>query len=1306
MVDEQSTRCFVDNQLLKKLGISAPHLKYSLRTLSGLTTNVDGQAVANLQVRAARHKKWHSLPVTLTSPLIPDTRHERATTEIVQQLRHLAHYAGNFLPEDDVPETLLLIGADCGDLMKSRSVGSVSPVAHITPLGWAVVGPVPRTLVPEQCLARNAHGTHTLRSSVIDTVFEVTPEFLKRHEKWVPKNGVFETKEDDDVETWSEENERFMDILKAGTKIEENGQLSLPLPFKSDEPAMPNNCSAVYQRTSCMLNKLLNSKDKLPKVTKAMQNYIDRKHVELVPAGELTPSSNQANWIPIFSVSRADKDTDRLVFDCSAVYGGTSLNANLYTGPDLNNSLRGVLLRFREQAYAFCIDIEHMYNCFLVQEKFRDFLRFFWWKNNVPGAPVVQYRSVVHLFGASCSPAIAMFCMKVIAAIELQQGNITEAEAQFLVRSFYVDDGLDSFTDEDCAMELINKMRTMLLKYGLKLHKVKSNSDKVRNAFTEAEASKLIVLVPDHTPRALGVSWDVSSDQLVIPLKLPDRPFTRRGVLATTNTLFDPQGLCGPILLEARLLQRDIFSRHPLQSKSDWDAPLPGADEVRWHQWMEQFKAGSSLAIPRTLMPKNAQPTRVELHVFADASQEAIGCVIYLRTLTSTGAYHVVLVSGCSKVAPKAATTIPRLELCAALEAVLHAQGVVRELRIKLDAIHYYSDSNIVLGYLTNTTRSFTRYVTRRVEAIKRIAPAEQWQYIATDVNPADIATRPTSPQQLQESAWFVGPKFLHNPDFACTSTKITGDLPETLPVTSCRVEVTTTAPLITLVERLSIWSLIVRVMQKVVKFARVLRDRVNLRHRSYVPRDPEITAQEAEKLIFRSSQVQAFPEVFDQHGHASQSRLRHLPDEHPLSGVSPFFDPEGLLRVGGRLRNSISQFEVKHPLILSQSSVVTQRYAEHIHRRSAHQGRLITLSQLRLGGVFILKGRALVASLINQCIVCRRLRGATSSQLMADLPPERLEECAPFDHIGIDVFGPYYVHDGVSTRRTSATKKVFVLVVNCLASRAIHLEPLAAMDTVAMINALRRVFAVRGLCKSIRSDHGSNFIGVLGQSLDFQAVQRDAIARGITWSLNPVGASHFGGYYERKIGSVRRILEATLSVRSVALSRDALYTLLQEAAHIVNSTPLYLSDDSPDEPLPVSPLMLLTLKSADAPTTLDSFTERDLLAYGKRRWRRVQYLADHFWALWKRDYIQNLTSKRKCLKVKINLKAGDLVLIRDKNAPRGQWRTGIVSSTVPSLDGLVRHVIVSHVDGHGKRRDTEKAITDLVLLTRPASPE
>ena len=88
-------------------------------------------------------------------------------------------------------------------------------------------------------------------------------------------------------------------------------------------------------------------------------------------------TSGAIHWyVPIFPVIHPKKLKVRLVYDASASYQGTSLNDKLLVGPDLNNGLRGVLLRFREEKIAFAADIQSMFNNFLVPPEDKDYLRF------------------------------------------------------------------------------------------------------------------------------------------------------------------------------------------------------------------------------------------------------------------------------------------------------------------------------------------------------------------------------------------------------------------------------------------------------------------------------------------------------------------------------------------------------------------------------------------------------------------------------------------------------------------------------------------------------------------------------------------------------------------------------------------------------------------------------------------------------------------------------------------------------------------------------------------------------------------
>ena len=345
-----------------------------------------------------------------------------------------------------------------------------------------------------------------------------------------------------------------------------------------------------------------------------------------------------------------------------------------------------------------------------------------------------------------------------------------------------------------------------------------------------------------------------------------------------------------------------------------------------------------------------------------------------------------------------------------------------------------------------------------------------------------------------------------------------------------------------------------------------------------------------------------------------------------------------------------------------------------------------------------------MIRNFINNCVTCRKLRGLTSIQLMADLPVERLEDVPIFSHIGLDVFGPWYIHEGRTTRRTSATKKIWAVIFVCMPSRAIHLEPLNGMDTSSFRNAFARFTALRGTVKTIRSDNGSNFLCARKQleSLNLDALTTDMEAEGIKWTLNPPYCSHQGGSWERKIGSVRRVLESTiLLANNRFLSRDEFTTFLAESANVVNNTPLWCPSSSPDDPTPLTPDMLLKLRTPGSSVSQETFSEDDILAYGKRRYRRVQYLSDQFWLRWRTEYLRTLSFRHKWKTRNSCISAGDVVLVRDKNLPRNQWLMGRVISGKKSSDGLVRSatICVPPLQGRVQNRLLTRGITDLVLL-------
>ena len=144
-------------------------------------------------------------------------------------------------------------------------------------------------------------------------------------------------------------------------------------------------------------------------------------------------------------------------------------------------------------------------------------------------------------------------------------------------------------------------------------------------------------------------------------------------------------------------------------------------------------------------------------------------------------------VFGKAKLAPSHATTNSRLELCAATLGIEITELINQELDIKPDTVAYYSDSRVVLGYI-NETRRFYVYVSNRVERIRKSSYPEQWYYVPSHQNPADLATLSEDAQKLSSSMGHHGPAFLHHQEIpdntnASLASETAEDDPEVCPV-------------------------------------------------------------------------------------------------------------------------------------------------------------------------------------------------------------------------------------------------------------------------------------------------------------------------------------------------------------------------------------------------------------------------------------------------------------------------------------------------------------------------------------------
>jgi len=256
-----------------------------------------------------------------------------------------------------------------------------------------------------------------------------------------------------------------------------------------------------------------------------------------------------------------------------------------------------------------------------------------------------------------------------------------------------------------------------------------------------------------------------------------------------------------------------------------------------------------------------------------------------------------------------------------------------------------------------------------------------------------------------------------------------------------------------------------------------------------------------------------------------------------------------------------------------------------------------------------------------------------------------------------MDYFGPFMVKEG---RREL---KRYAVIFTCMSSRAMHIEQLDDMTTDAFINALRCFTAIRGPVQQLRCDQGSNFVGARNElaaavkELDKDKIQSYMTNNRCEFVRNMPHSSHWRGVWERQIRTTRSILNIILRDYKARLNTASLRTFLYKVMAIINSRPLtYQCLNDPKSLEPLTPNHLLTMKSKTLLPPPGNFVKEKV--YARKRWRRVQYLAEKFWCRWRKEYLINLNSTQKWFTPKRNLKIGDVVIVQD-DVPRNEWPLG-----------------------------------------------
>ncbi|XP_064111443.1 uncharacterized protein LOC135218931 [Macrobrachium nipponense] len=854
-------------------------------------------------------------------------------------------------------------------------------------------------------------------------------------------------------------------------------------------------------------NKILENR---PRVTeriysKLEDQNISSKYEEVFDRQEelgiIEPVKNRAAgqvFIPHRPVIRNDENATtkiRPVFNCSLKVGkAPSLNEAAFPGIDLMNNLLSLVLYFRNNDYVVVADIVKAFlQVRLSLESDRNRFCFF---RKINGK-FVAYRYNTIIFGFVSSP----FILNYIIQHDLSSYRGNEV-ASLIKDKFYMDNLVLSSNQGAQSPFIINSIKEIMNSGGLPLREWGSNCPALLSTLDEDEK------VASSEMKILGYIYDSNQDTLQLKVKqLYKGASSKRQILSALSSVFDPIGIFAPIMLQGKLIIRKLC-----QQVLNWDETACAEIAMLWSKFCSSYSEVSQASFSRQTYKTDAP---IKLFLFADASKEAYGCAMY-----AVQGGHSSLIFAKTKVSPIKEKTLPTLELF---------------------------DSQVVLSWiLTNRAPKRNTFVNNRLKEISNLLDRisdrfcrVSLAYIPSSSNQADLLTKPCTCKYFLEnfSLWIKGPSWLNSPDewpkglLGCIPDNVKGDLisPVMFPKKEPLVNISNFSSFSRLI------SIVSKVFTVVYKFRKIQADPV----------------EAASNYLLRLMQEEAFP-----------LELSYLKSRNSLVEVPPlvrqfnlFLDDNGIMRTKGRIDKNITlKFDIVNPILVDKKHHLTRLLIYYAHCKSMHMSLQSTLSFLRMHGLWIVKARQAVLSVLKDCIVCKRYNASTVKYPSPSLLPfSRVNLSVPFAHTGVDHTGHLWLRE-----KNGEKLKAYILIFTCFNTRAIHLEVVQSMSTSEFILAFIRFSNRFGVPVAVYSDNAKSFVqagNIIEQLLTSSECEETFRVASISHKTIPVYAAWYGAVWERLIKTIKHCLFKTLGRFTPSFSEFV--TFLSDIHKILNNRPL-----------------------------------------------------------------------------------------------------------------------------------------------------
>ena len=246
------------------------------------------------------------------------------------------------------------------------------------------------------------------------------------------------------------------------------------------------------------------------------------------------------------------------------------------------------------------------------------------------------------------------------------------------------------------SLQEVEKMKSdsieLFEKGGFKIHKWHFNEPNLEtndlNSEKELNFAKEHLGTKANETKILGLNWDKQRDTFRVEIPTESQRLTKRNILKTLTSIYDPLGFISPVLLISKILFRNLCDL-----RIPWDNEIAQEIENKWVKWDNGLKI--KIEIPRSISIRETT-TNIDIHLFSNASINGV-CTIAYAIIYQPNKISQGLITSKSRLA-KRNLTIPRLELKAAQMSANLSQNIKNALNNQnIRNLCVWSDSTVVL---------------------------------------------------------------------------------------------------------------------------------------------------------------------------------------------------------------------------------------------------------------------------------------------------------------------------------------------------------------------------------------------------------------------------------------------------------------------------------------------------------------------------------------------------------------------------------------------------------------------------------